>query len=63
MLRILSILLVPAMPATAEEVWRRIGLEGSPGEQRLPDAAAWGGYPAGRKVEKAPPLFPRRRTP
>jgi methionyl-tRNA synthetase len=62
-LRILSILLVPAMPATAEEVWRRIGLEGSPAQQRLPDAAAWGRYPAGRKVEKAPPLFPRRKTP
>ncbi len=59
-LRIVSILIIPAMPDTAEEIWRRIGLEGSPADQRLPDSAAWGGYPAGRPVEKGSPLFPRR---
>ncbi|HEY7915541.1 MAG TPA: class I tRNA ligase family protein, partial [Acidimicrobiales bacterium] len=61
-LRIVSILIVPAMPDTAEEIWRRIGLEGSPATQRLPGAGSWGGYPAGRLVEKGPPLFPRRKT-
>jgi methionyl-tRNA synthetase len=59
-LRIVSILIVPAMPATAEVIWARIGLEGSPAGQRVPDATTWGGYPAGRPVEKGPPLFPRR---
>ena len=29
------------------------------GDQRLPDAAAWGGYPGGSTVEKGAPLFPR----
>ncbi len=33
-LRIVSILIVPAMPATAETIWARIGLEGSPAAQR-----------------------------
>ena len=61
-LRIVSILVVPAMPASAEEIWRRIGLEGSPAEQRLPEAGVWGGYPGGRPVEKAAPLFPRRKA-
>ena len=61
-LRIVSILIVPAMPSTAGEVWRRIGLDGSPGDQRLPAAGGWGGYPGGRTVEKGAPLFPRRKS-
>ncbi len=61
-LRIVSILVVPAMPASAQEIWRRIGLEGSPADQRLPAAAEWGGYRAGRPVEKGAPLFPRRKA-
>ena len=43
-LRIVAILVAPAMPATAAEVWRRIGLEGDPDAARLPADAAWGGY-------------------
>ena len=61
-LRIVSILVVPAMPTTAQEIWRRIGLEGQVADQRLPAAATWGGYPAGRPVEKGAPLFPRRKA-
>jgi methionyl-tRNA synthetase len=60
-LRIVALLVSPAMPATAAEVWRRIGLPGAPSDQRLPAAAAWGGYPGGLAVEKGDPLFPRRR--
>jgi methionyl-tRNA synthetase len=58
-LRIVAVLASPAMPTATAELWRRIGLEGSPGEQRLPEAAAWGGYPGGLAVEKGQPLFPR----
>jgi methionyl-tRNA synthetase len=58
-LRIVAILASPAVPAASAEVWRRIGLAGSPLDQRLPDAAAWGGYPGGLAVTKAAPLFPR----
>jgi methionyl-tRNA synthetase len=61
-LRIVSLLIVPAMPTTAGAVWARIGLPGSPADERLPAAAAWGGYPGGLPVEKGAPLFPRRKV-
>ncbi|MDQ6927842.1 MAG: methionine--tRNA ligase [Actinomycetota bacterium] len=59
-LRIVTVLASPAVPSAAAEIWRRLGLSGSPAEQRLPAAAEWGGYPGGLKVEKGPSLFPRR---
>jgi methionyl-tRNA synthetase len=58
-LRILAVLAQPAVPRAAEEIWRRIGLEGSAAAQRLPDAAKWGGYPGGLPVLTGDPLFPR----
>jgi methionyl-tRNA synthetase len=61
-LRIVALLVSPAMPQTAEEIWRRIGLTGAPGVQRLPEGARWGGYPGGLEVTKGDPLFPRRKT-
>ena len=59
-LRIVSVLISPAVPDTAQAVWERIGLPGDVAEQRLPGAAAWGGYPGGLTVTKGAPLFPRR---
>ena len=61
-LRIVSILAFPAVPGTAQAIWERIGLTGDVSEQRLPDAANWGGYPGGLPVTKGDPLFPRLRT-
>ena len=58
-LRLVAILASPAIPATAAELWRRLGLSGAPDEQRLPDASRWGLYPGGLAVEKGAPLFPR----
>jgi methionyl-tRNA synthetase len=60
-LRIVALLAGPALPSTAAEIWRRIGLDADPAEARLPADAAWGTYPGGLAVEKGPPLFPRRR--
>ncbi|HEX2273746.1 MAG TPA: methionine--tRNA ligase [Acidimicrobiales bacterium] len=60
-LRVVTVLASPAVPRACAEIWRRLGLPGSPVEQRLPEAAEWGGYPGGRPVEKGAPLFPRRR--
>ena len=60
-LRIVAILVSPAMPSTAREVWRRIGLSGVPEDQLLPASGVWGGYPGGLAVEKGAPLFPRRK--
>jgi methionyl-tRNA synthetase len=58
-LRILAVLSSPATPRAAVEIWRRIGLDGSPLDARLPEAASWGGYPGGLAVLTGPPLFPR----
>ncbi|MBW3555856.1 MAG: methionine--tRNA ligase [Actinobacteria bacterium] len=58
-LRIVSLLAWPAIPAAASEIWRRLGLPGGPADQRLPEAASWGGYPGGLQVEKGQALFPR----
>ncbi len=62
-LRIVAVLAAPAIPHAAEEIWRRIGLSGSVTDQRLPEAAGWGGYPGGVPVEKGAPLFPRIAVP
>jgi len=60
-LRVVSILIAPAMPATSAEVRRRIGLD-----PELPDGA-WttattDAYRGGVRVEKGEPLFPRIAT-
>ena len=59
-IRIVAVLASPAVPDTAQAVWERIGLDGQVADQRLPHAAQWGGYPAGRTVVKGEPLFPRK---
>jgi methionyl-tRNA synthetase len=60
-LRIVGVLASPAVPRSCAEIWRRLGMSGAPTDQRLPEAATWGGYPGGLPVEKGTPLFPRRR--
>jgi methionyl-tRNA synthetase len=60
-LRIVVILASPAVPDTAQTIWERLGLSGFVADQRLPAAAAWGGYPGGLPVTKGDPLFPRRQ--
>jgi len=59
-LRIVAVLASPALPSTCQHVWERIGLTGLVSDQRLPEAAAWGGYPGGTTVVKGDPLFPRK---
>jgi methionyl-tRNA synthetase len=58
-LRIVAVLASPAVPATAQRIWERLGLPGLVTDQRLPAAAGWGGYPGGLTVTKGDPLFPR----
>jgi methionyl-tRNA synthetase len=58
-LRIVAILATPAIPSSCADLWRRLGLDGQPADQRLPGAARWGGYPGGVAVEKGAALFPR----
>jgi methionyl-tRNA synthetase len=59
-LRIICILVAAAVPDTAQEIWRRIGMPGAVADARIPRDTAWGGYQAGASVEKGEPLFPRR---
>jgi methionyl-tRNA synthetase len=58
-LRIVALLASPVIPRAAGELWRRLGLDGSPADQRLPEAGAWGLGPTGTSLEKGDPLFPR----
>jgi methionyl-tRNA synthetase len=58
-LRIVTLLASPAIPRACGDLWRRIGLPGTPEDERLPEAAGWGGLPAGAPLEKGDPLFPR----
>ncbi len=63
-LRIVAVLASPAIPAASQAIWRRLGLEGQAAAPGVASASGgalgWGGYPGGRPVEKAAPLFPRR---
>jgi methionyl-tRNA synthetase len=59
-LRIVAVLASPAVPSAAQAIWERIGLGGRVEDQRLPKAAAWGGYPGGLPVRKGDALFPRK---
>jgi methionyl-tRNA synthetase len=61
-LRVVAVLTYPLMPNTAVELWSRLGLPGSPAEQRLPGAATWGQLPAGNRLVKGPALFPRKEV-
>ena len=61
-LRIVALLTFAAVPTTAQAIWERIGMSGDVSEQRLPDAAAWGGYPGGVQVTKGESLFPRKQA-
>jgi methionyl-tRNA synthetase len=62
-LRIVALLASPLIPRACRELWRRLGLNGAPEDQRLPDAAAWGLGPSGTALERGTPLFPRLEAP
>ena len=63
-LRIISILLMPFIPKTAENMWRQLGLNvlGSFESQKLSAAKSWGGINKELVVKSAEPLFPRIET-
>lgn len=61
-LRLVAVLVSPALTGAPDEIWRRIGLSGSPTGQTLDEVSAWGGYPGGLAVETGDPLFPRLKA-
>ncbi len=58
-LRILAIYVFPFMPGSALKIWGALGISGSPEGADFDSDTAWGGLPAGLKVERIAPLFPR----
>ena len=57
-LRIISVLVSPVIPASAENMWTQLGLKNFK-EVKLSDVAVWGGYPVGTHIDKGEALFPR----
>ena len=58
-LRMIAVMIGPAMPRAAAALWDQLGMESPLEEQRLPAAAAWGGIPPGTRVRRGEGLFPR----
>ena len=57
--RIVALFTAPVMPKASREVWRRLGLGDPLDVTDLATATTWGGMPAGARVDKGEPLFPR----
>jgi methionyl-tRNA synthetase len=58
-LRILAVLVSPAMPRAAGRLWDQLGIEEALEDQRLPAAAGWGGLRPGTRIRRGDALFPR----
>jgi methionyl-tRNA synthetase len=61
-LRWLSLLLFPFMPEKATEIWRQLGLEGTP-ERMWADELIWGKLAANTETNPGEALFPRIDAP
>ena len=59
-LRIICILVWPYMPNAAESIWQQLGFTTALDTQTLTEANTWGQTPVSQKINKLPPLFPRR---
>ena len=58
-LRILAVLVSPVMPGAATKLWGQLGIPEPLENQRLPEAASWGGLRPGVRTAKADAMFPR----
>jgi methionyl-tRNA synthetase len=58
LLRIVTVLAHPVLPASTAKVWTLLGLSGSVGAVEL-DGVRWGQLAAGTQMDKAQALFPR----
>ncbi|MGH2674999.1 MAG: methionine--tRNA ligase [Actinomycetota bacterium] len=58
-LRVIAVLISPAMPRAAATLWGQLGVGEPLEDQRLPAAAAWGGLAPGTRVRREEGLFPR----
>lgn len=58
-LRIISVLIAPFMPTTAEKIWNQLGIAQAFAAVQFADIKSWGKTPVGTKVNKPEQLFPR----
>lgn len=58
LIRVIATLVRPFMPEAAKEIWRQLGLEDRPDLLSV-DACTAGRLPAGTRIQKAEPVFPR----
>src|ERR687892_626460 len=58
-LRLMALMVSPAIPRAAAALWQRLGQEGTPEEHTFESSGRWGQLEAGTKVDKGEPLFPR----
>ena len=58
-LRQLALMTSPMTPRAAQELWRRLGLQGDVERRNWPEDGGWSRLNAGTKVETGDPLFPR----
>lgn len=57
-LRLVTIAVSPVMPEKSQQVWAQLGLV-EPLEEQTVEQLKWGLFPAGIKVKRADPVFPR----
>ena len=58
-LRVISVLVSPFIPETAEKIWKQLNLPQSYQTVQLEDIRHWGGTPAGMHIGTPEQLFPR----
>ena len=58
-LRQLALMTSPMTPRAAQELWRRLGLQGDVERRNWAEDGGWNRLTAGTKVETGDPLFPR----
>ncbi|MDQ4094934.1 MAG: methionine--tRNA ligase [Actinomycetota bacterium] len=58
-LRLMAMMVFPAVPRAAQELWRRLGHEDDLSARAFSSDGGWGRLPPGATVASGPPLFPR----
>ena len=58
-LRLTALLTFPATPGAAQELWRRLGVDGELDRASFAVDGKWGGLAAGSRTTKGDALFPR----
>jgi methionyl-tRNA synthetase len=58
-LRLMSLMLTPATPRAAQQLWERLGLRGEVSRRTYGTDARWGLLPRGAEVAAGAALFPR----